>query len=280
MQNNASFKIAIAAALCGVPLVSAQSTTPLRSYATSGTEHARSYDPATGWTETIQTFGGKFDLLSSTTAQITKIYADGSSVVRDLVLHWTVDLSAPTQGGTAAEIPDPTDPIIKRTTYTIGLQSDGLRDTMLGSYLTRAYLDITGRYDWWNVAYGDFTGVVVSPLGAYNVTGSEKAGKTTSKYTGTFTLLSPTSAKLTRNYTSGASSTVNIALEPAVDLTAASQTVSGAQIENAANQSTTYNITLQLDGTSYAVSSSYSTVQAKGKTVREVANGIFLGNQP
>ena len=103
-------------------------TAPLRSHAISGVENAASYSPTSGWTYATNHFTGTLDMLSSTNAMLTKVYADGTSVSRELILAWYFDLAAPTQGGTAVEVPDPADPLIKRTIWNLGLQFDGLRD--------------------------------------------------------------------------------------------------------------------------------------------------------
>ncbi len=279
MNQFRSVKLAMTLALLGAPLALAAQTTPLRSYATSGTEHARTYDAASGWTETVQTFTGTLELVTTTEARLTKHYADGTSVVRELILHWVVDLNAPVQGGTAAEVPDASDPVIKRTIYELGLQFDGLRYTMLGSYTTRAYLAITGYYQWYNVAYGDFTGAVVSPVGYYNISGTEKVGKTTSSYSGVFELLSESNARLTKVFTDGTTTTVDLYMETPVDLGAASQTVTAAQAQNQVNQTTSYLLDLNLNGTAYDVDCTYATKQQKGKTIRTVGTGAFAGTQ-
>lgn len=262
-------------------LAFSQTPAPLRSYAISGVENTRSFNSATGWTYATNNFTGTLDMLSATNAMLTKVYADGSSVSRELILGWYFDPAAPVQGGTAAERPDPTDPVIKRTTYNLGLQFDGLRYAASGNFLTRAWMSvIAGRYDWFNVAYGDFAGAVVSPVGNYNVTGSEKAGKTTSNFTGMFTLSSPTAGTLVKRYASGVTTTLNLAMAPAVDLSAANQTVTAMQIENAPGQSTDYAVNLQLNGTLYSVSSVYSTTQTKGRKTSTVSTGGFSGAQP
>lgn len=254
---------------------------PLRSYAISGVENTRSYSPTGGWTYATNDFAGTLDMVSSTTAVLTKVYADGSSVSRELILAWYFDPAAPAQGGTAAEVPDPTDPVIKRTTYTLGLQFDGLRYTASGSFLTRAWMSVLpGIWDWFNVAYGNFAGEVVSPVGNYNITGSEKSGKTTSAYTGTFTLSSPATGTLVKNYPNGVTTTVNLAVSPAVDLSAATQMVTATQIENASGQSTSYAIGLQLEGTKYSVNATYATTQTRGKKTSTVSAGSFSGAQP
>ena len=254
---------------------------PLRSYAISGVENTRSYSPTSGWTHSTNSFNGTLDMLSSTNAMLTKVYADGSSVSRELILGWYFDPAAPAQGGTAAEVPDPTDPVIKRTTYTLGLQFDGLRYTASGNFLTRAWMSvIPGIWDWFNVAYGNFAGDVVSPVGNYNITGSEKSGKTTSAYTGTFTLSSPSTGTLVKNYANGITTTVNLAVSPSVDLSAATQIVTATQIENAPGKSTSYAIALQLGGTKYSVNSVYATTQTKGRKTSTVSAGIFSGAQP
>jgi hypothetical protein len=172
--------------------------------------------------------------------------------------------------------------LIERTTYVIALKFDGLRYTMNASFTTRAYLSVLpGIYDWFNVAYGDFNGFVVSPLGIYNVSGSEKIGKTTVSYSGTFSLLSTTTAQLTKIFVSGTTSTVDLVLQKAVDLQAPAQTVAATEAQNSGNELTTYSLSLQLSSNNdYAVSSSYATVQVKGKSLKEVSNGIFVGTQP
>lgn len=273
-----SMKLAATVALLCAPLALAAQTTPLRSYSTSGTENLHTYDPATGWTDSVQTFTGTFDLLTTTDARLTKVYANGTTVVRDLVLHWTVDQNAPVQGGTAAELSDATDPVVKRTTYQIGLEFDGLRYTMVSSFTTRAYLSIIGYYQWYNVAYGDIAGAVVSPVGYYQISGSEKSGKTTTTYTGTFALTSSTTAQLTRIAADGSSTTVDLALQTPVDLEAASQTITAVQA-GASSAVTTYTVNLNLNGISYDVDCTYSMIQVKGKTVRTTGTGIFLGSQ-
>lgn len=256
-------------------------TAPLRRYAITGVENTRSYNSTSGWSYATNNFTGSLDMLSATNATLTKVYADGSSVSRELILHWYFDPASPAQGGTAVEVPDPTDPVIKRTTYSLSLQFDGLRYTAAGSFLTKAWMSVLpGFYDWFNVAYGDFAGQVVSPVGNYVIAGAEKSGKTTSSYTGTFTLGSPTTATLVRNHSSGATTTVNLAIAPAVDLSAASQTVTATQIENAPNQVTSYALALQLNGSRYAVSSAYATTQTKGRKTSTVATGSFAGAQP
>ena len=278
-----SLKLILAAALVvASPFFTvAQTSPPLRSYAISGIENSRDFVATRGWIVSTQTFSGTLELVTTTDARLTKIYADGSSVVRDLILHWVVDLAAPTQGGTAAEVPDPNDPVIKRTTYSLGLQFDGLRYTASGNFQTRAWMSVSpGIYDWFIVAYGDFSGFVVSPIGNYAVAGSEKSGKATSTYTGTFTLLSPLSGKLTKNYTGGATMTVNLALLSAVDLTVPSQTIAATQIENQPSQSTGYALDLQLNGMKYSVNSVYVTTQTKGRKTSTVSTGSFRGAQP
>jgi hypothetical protein len=79
--------------------VGAQTTRALLSYATAGSEHVRFYDAASGWTETFRTYTGKFDLLTTTDARLTKVYPDGSIVVRDLLLQWVADPNAPANPG-------------------------------------------------------------------------------------------------------------------------------------------------------------------------------------
>ena len=255
-------------------------TAPLRSYAISGVENAASYSPTSGWTYSTNHFTGTLDMLSSTNAMLTKVYADGTSVSRELILAWYFDLAAPTQGGTAVEVPDPADPLIKRTIWNLGLQFDGLRYTASGNFQTRAWMSvIPGVYDWFIVAYGNFAGEVVSPVGNYNITGSEKTGKKANAYSGTFTLSSPTTATLVRNYSSGIPTTVNLAISPAVDLSATNQNVTATQVENAPNQSTRYAINLQLDGTLYSITSDYSTTQTKNRKVSTVSTGSFSGAQ-
>lgn len=266
--------------LASAGIVSAQNT-PLRSYAISGVENTRSYNATSGWTYATNNFAGTLDFLSATNALLTKVYADGSSTSRELILGWYFDPTVSAQGGTAVEVPDPNDPLIRRTTYNLGLQFDGLRYTASGNFLTRAWMSvIPGVYDWFNVAYGNFTGHVVSPVGNYTIAGSEKSGKTTSNYTGTFTLNSPASGTLVRNYASGVTTTVNLAIIPAVDLSAANQTVTAIQLENTPSQSTSYAVNLQLTGTLYSVTSVYSTTQTKGRKTSTVSTGSFTGTQP
>jgi hypothetical protein len=280
--QNPTLKLAIAATLLvATTFISTAQTAPLRSYAISGIDNARSYDAAHGWSYATNLFTGTLNFLSPTNAILTKVYADGSSTSRELILGWYFDPAATAQGGTAVEVPDPTDPVIKRTTYNLGLQFDGLRYTASGNFLTRAWMSvIPGIYDWFNVAYGNFSGQVVSPVGSYNITGSDKAGKATSGYTGTLSLSSLTTATLVKNYTSGITTTVNIIISPAVDLSAATQTLTGTQIESAAGQSTGYAITLQLNDTKYSVSSIYATTQTKGRKTTTVLTGSFTGSQP
>ena len=121
---------------------------------------------------------------------------------------------------------------------------------------------------------------MISPVGSYNISGAEKSGRTTSAYTGTFTLTSPTTAQLTKNYFSGATVTLNLALPLPLDVSAATQTVSAAQIENARGQGTDYALTLQLNGTKYSVASAYATSQNKGRKSVTIAGGAFGGAQP
>ena len=277
-----SLKLPVTTFLAASSLLAfAQTSPPLRSYAISGVENTSSYDTTRGWTYATNTFTGTLNMLSETNAMLTKVYADGSSVSRELILAWTFDPAAPAQGGTAAEVPDPTDPVIKRTTYTLGVQFDGLRYTVSGTFQTRAWMSvIPGTYDWFVVAYGDFTGFVVSPLGGYDISGSEQAGKKTSTFTGMFTLVSPTDAQLITVDAGGATTTVNLAVQPAVDVNATSQTVSATQIENKPSQSTSYALDLQLIGTKYSVDSVYATTQTKGRKTSTVSTGTFSGAQP
>lgn len=273
-------RIALAAFCLVSWRVTAQSTPPLRSYAIAGTENSRSYDPASGWTQSTQAFSGTLDLVTATEARLTKVYATGDSVTRDLILQWAVDLSAPSQGGAAVEAPDPNDPVIKRTTYNLALKFDGLRYTAAGNFLTRAWMSvIPGIYDWFNVAYGDFAGSVVSPIGIYNITGWEQAGKNTASYAGTFTLLTPSTAQLAWTSSNGAS-TVNLLLDSAVDPLAESQTVTATQIENQPGQTTTYILTFNLAGVRYSIDSVYARTEIKGKKTRVLATGAFSGSQP
>jgi len=277
-----SLQFTVLAALITFPnWVAAQTTQAVLSYATTGSEHVRSYDAASGWSEAVRTYTGKFDLLTTTDARLTKIYAEGSAVARDLIFQWVVDPNAPAQSGGAAEVPDPTDPLIERTTYVIVLKFDGVHYSMSGSFTTRAYFAVSpGIYDWFNVAYGDFSGFLVSPLGTYNITGSEKTGKTTLSYAGTFSLFSTISAQLAKIFADGSTSTVDLVLETPVDLQAPIQTLSATQVQNLNNQLTTYSLNLQLSDRDYVVSSSYTTAQVKGKSVKEIRNGIFMGAQP
>lgn len=272
--------VGVAVLAVATHFASAQNPTPLRSYAVSGTETTRTYNVATGWTEATHTYTGHFDLVTLTDAQLTKVYDDHSEVVRDLILHWTVDLNAPTQGGTAAELPDPNDPIIERTVYSIGLQYDGVRYTMSASFTTRAYLTIAGRTDWWNVGYGSFSGFVVSPLGTYTVSGSEQSGKTSLSYSGFLTLSSPSSGQLVRSYSNGATSTVTLAFLTAIDVEAAGQKLQAVQLENPNGTTTTYTLILTLNGTLYDVDASYETVSTKGRTSKITTIGAFSGSQP
>ena len=283
MQMNFNLiKVGFAAALAFSPVViHAQTTAPLRSYAITGTENSRYYDTIQGWIVSTQTFTGTFDLTTTTDARLTKVYPDGTTVVKDLILQWVVDLNAPSQGGMAAEVPDPNDPLIKRTTYNLSLQSDGIRYTASGNFTTRAWMSvIPGIYDWFNVAYGDFSGFVVSPLGDYAISGSDKAGKTITSYTGTFTLTSTTSGRLTKVYPGNITNTVTLMLSSPVDMTAATQTVLATQVEHQPNQSTTYSGDLQLNATRYSVSAAYVTTQSKGNTSRTISTGSFTGLQP
>ncbi|HTL59125.1 MAG TPA: hypothetical protein VL361_25855 [Candidatus Limnocylindrales bacterium] len=275
-------KVAFAAALAFSPaIVHSQTAASLRSYAISGTENSRYFDAIQGWIVSTQTFSGTFDLTTLTDARLTKVYPDGTTVVKDLILQWVVDLNAPTQGGMAVEVPDPNDPIIKRTTYNLSLQSDGIRYTASGNFTTRAWMSvIPGIYDWFNVAYGDFSGLVVSPLGDYFINGTEKAGKTISIYTGILTLTSPTTGRLTKVYPGNVTNTVNLMLQSALDLTAATQTVVATQVEHQPNQSTIYSCDLQLNGIHYSVSGTYFTTQMKGNTSRTISTGNFAGLQP
>ncbi len=276
-----TLKHLFAAALLGATLLGASAqTAPLRSYAISGTNNVRSYSPATGWTYGTNPFTGTLDFLSPTNARLTKIFADGTSTAHELILGWYFDPTLAAQGGTAVELPDPLDPIIKRTTYNLALGFDGVRHTASGNFLTRAWMSvIAGRYEWMNVAYGDFSGQTTSPLGSYTISGSEKAAKRTAKYTGTLTLSSPTTGTLTRNYANGTSTTVNIDIAPAVDLSAANQTVTAVQTENASGQRTIYAVNLQSGGTRYSVNSHYSTTQTRGRRTTTVATGSFTGLQ-
>lgn len=283
MQTKLNFiKVAFATALAFSPaILHAQSPAPLRSYAIAGTENARYFDAAQGWIVSTQAFSGTFDLTSVTDARLTKVYPDGTAAVRDLILQWVVDLNAPSQGGLAVEVPDPTDPVIKRTTYNLGLQSDGIRYTASGNYLTRAWMSVLpGIYDWFNVAYGDFNGFVVSPLGDYAISGTEKSGKTVSSYTGTLTFTSPTTGRLLKVYPGSVTNTVNLVVQPALDVTAAGQSVLATQVEHQPNQSTAYSFALQLQGTRYSASGAYSTIQMKGNSSRTIATGSCTGSQP
>lgn len=275
-------KAAFATALAFSPLIApAQTAGSLRSYAITGTEQSRYFDPTQGWIVSTQIFTGTFDLTTQTDAHLTKVYSDGTTVVKDLVLGWVVDLNAPSQGGTAAEVPDPNDPVIKRTTYSLGLQWDGVRFTATGNFITKAWMSvIPGIYDWFNVAYGNFSGFVVSPLGDYLVTGTDKTGKTVSSYSGTLTLTSTTAGQLTKVYPGSVTNTVNLVMQSPLDLTAASQTVSATQVEHQPNQSTSYLFDLQLNGTHYSVTGTSLTALAKGNTVRTISTGNFIGLQP
>jgi hypothetical protein len=277
-----SLKLPVATFLAASSLLAfAQTSPPLRSYAISGVENTSSYDATHGWTYATNNFTGTLDMLSPTNAQLTEVYADGSSVSRELILAWYFAPAAPAQGGTAAEVPDPTDPVIKRTTYNLGLQFDGLRYTASANFQTRAWMSVVPAiYDWFVVAYGDFAGFVVSPLGGYDISGSEQAGKKTSTYTGTFKLVSPTAAQLTKVDAGGTTTAVNLAVQPPVDVNAASQTVSATQIENKPAQSTSYALDLQLNGTKYSVSSVYATTQTKNRKTSTVSTGSFSGTQP
>lgn len=269
--------IILAAAVCA--LASSSQAGSLRTYSTTGTENVRTYNAATGWTESVRSFTAEVDLLTTTEARITKTYPDGSVIVRDLVLHFTVDLNAATQGGTAAELPDPTETVVHRTTYTIGFTSDGLRHSMNASFTARAYLNITGSYQWYNVAYGDLSGSVISPLGNYNLVGSEKSGKTTRGYSGVLTILSDSAALLTKNYNDGSTSTVNLAFATSLDLQATTQTASATQVENSPGQTTSYSLEFSLTAGSFEVACDYFTVSVKGKTIRLVTTGSFAAAQ-
>jgi hypothetical protein len=261
-------------------LGAAAQTAPLRSYVISGTNNIRSYNPATGWTHGTNPFTGTLDFLSATNARLTKVFADGTSTAHELILGWYFDPALTAQGGTAVERPDPVDPVIKRTTYNLALQFDGVRHTAGGNFLTRAWMSvIAGRYEWMNVAYGDFAGQTASPLGTYSITGSEKAARRTATYTGTLTLSSPTTGTLVRTYTNGTSTTVNLDLSPAVDLSVANQTVTAVQIENARGQRTIYAVNLQLGGSLYSVNSHYTVTQTRGRRTTTLATGSFAGAQ-
>ena len=278
MKHNAlNFWIA-ATALCAAGLSThAQSTPLLRSYSISGNEDTHYY--SSGWVTAAQTYTGTFDLLSETEARFTKHYADGSSIARDLILHWEVDLNASVQSGTAAEVPDPTNPVIERTTYVVSLQTDGVRHTMQASFETRAFLTIPPfSANWYPVAYGEFGGHVVSPLGTYGIHGTEQSGKTVNTYSGTLQLLSASAGRLTKVYANGTSTTVNLALS-SLDLDLGDQSLAAVQVENAPGQVTTYEMGLSLSGTLYTVQATHETIAFKGRNSRTVGTGSFGGTQ-
>lgn len=273
--------VLLLAVFCASALISTAQTPPLRSYAISGVDNTRSFTPALGWTYATNSFSGTLAFPSPTNALLTKIYADGSSTTRELILGWYFDPAAPAQGGTAVEVPDPNDPVIKRTTYNLSLSFDGVQQATSGNFLTRAWMSvIAGRYEWVNVAYGDFTGQAASPLGSYSVAGSESVGRKTCTYSGTFSLTSPTTGTLVKSYANGTSLTVNLAIDPPVDSSVAVQDVTATQIENRPGQRTSYGINLQLNGTLYSVTSVYSTTQKLGRRTRTVSTGVFSGSQP